>query len=114
MFEPKCSRTYNSCFVSAAMACAPALRTSVSSANNPKTKQPAAAELRCASYGKMPPKEVNPFGNPKPFLRAAAAGGAKDAVQPPSPAAGDDSAAAPQKSKKQMHRKDKVVFWVAR
>ncbi len=66
--------------------------------------------LCSARYGKMPPKEVNPFGNPKPFLRAAAAGGAKDAVQPP--AASDDSAAAPQKSKKQMHRKDKVVFWV--
>ena len=47
----------------------------------------------------MPPKDANPFGNPKPFLRAAAAGGAQDAVA--TAAAGDDSAAAPQKSKKQ-------------
>jgi hypothetical protein len=61
----------------------------------------------------MPPKEANPFGNPKPFLRAAAAGSAEAKAE--QPATGDDSAAAPQKSKKQMHRKDKVlrahVFW---
>jgi hypothetical protein len=55
----------------------------------------------------MPPKEANPFGNPKPFLRAAAAGSAEDVASEPSAQDGD-SAAAPQKSKKQMHRKDKV------
>jgi hypothetical protein len=55
----------------------------------------------------MPPKEANPFGNPKPFLRAAAAGSAEAKAEPP--ATGDDTAAAPQKSKKQMHRKDKVL-----
>lgn len=59
----------------------------------------------------MPPKEANPFGNPKPFLRAAAAGGAQDAAKVE--AAGGDAAAAPQKSKKQMHRKDKVVLLIA-
>ena len=51
----------------------------------------------------MPPKEANPFGNPKPFLKAAAAGAAAEPA-----AAGDDAVAAPEKSKKQMHRKDKV------
>jgi hypothetical protein len=84
--------------------------TSVTSAYKRKTKHPPLLRRAVQIYGRMPPKEVNPFGNPKPFLRAAAAGGAKDAVQPP--AASDDSAAAPQKSKKQMHRKDKVAFWV--
>ncbi len=55
----------------------------------------------------MPPKEANPFGNPKPFLKAAAAGAAASAAAEPA-AAGDDAVAAPEKSKKQMHRKDKV------
>jgi hypothetical protein len=55
----------------------------------------------------MPPKETNPFGNPKPFLRAAAAGAADAAEAQPATAAGDAAAGA-QKSKKQMHRKDKV------
>jgi hypothetical protein len=61
----------------------------------------------CDTDIEMPPKEANPFGNPKPFLRAAAAGSAEAAASEPS-APGGDSAAAPQKSKKQMHRKDKV------
>ena len=55
----------------------------------------------------MPPKEANPFGNPKPFLRAAAAGAA-DAAEAQPAAAAVDAAAGAQKSKKQMHRKDKV------
>ena len=55
----------------------------------------------------MPPKEANPFGNPKPFLKAAAAGAAAEPA-----AAGDDAVAVPEKSKKQMHRKDKVGCFV--
>ncbi len=55
----------------------------------------------------MPPKEANPFGNPKPFLRAAAAGAA-DSTEAQPAAAGGEAAAGTQKSKKQMHRKDKV------
>ncbi len=58
----------------------------------------------------MPPKEANPFGNPKPFLRAAAAGAADaaEALPAAAAAAAGDAAAGAQKSKKQMHRKDKV------
>jgi tRNA G26 N,N-dimethylase Trm1 len=55
----------------------------------------------------MPPKEANPFGNPKPFLRAAAAGTSEVAQE--SVGAEDESVSAPQKSKKQLHRKDKVI-----